>query len=233
MTLARNLPASYRPARAGVVPFLHGVGDREEKRFYYFLVDANYGDLTDAGGGISAAEDAVTGAVRELCEETLGVFDFRQATIQDTAVAICSPRDLILFQPVASTVPMADLCRHYRCLYNDALLLQIDNHHIENSHLVWVEEADLHRLIREERVPLPADLCGLGIRTEPYYPPLYHRLRNLLSSGTPLFGPSDPRPDPQTDSRPDPQTDSRPDPRPDPQSDPRAETNSPPFWATS
>lgn len=61
---------TMRPSRAAIVPY-YIVGDSVS---FVFAVDSKYGDITDLGGGVRKYESAVTGAVREFVEESLGAF---------------------------------------------------------------------------------------------------------------------------------------------------------------
>jgi len=184
--LTRNLPQNYHPTRAGVIPY---TVSSDRSRIFYLCIDANYGDLTNASGGTGTSESPIIGAVRELYEETIGIFDFRNAieTIQNQSVSIYTPRELIIIQPVRLDTRPAQVCHHYRELYRSALDLGVDNRHIESAYLVYISEENLLALIRGETVSIPEDLRSLdGIKAT--YPPLYHRLRGILNTtGTELF----------------------------------------------
>jgi len=176
--LTRNIPSSYHPVRAGVIPYTMSP---DGVRIFYLCVDANYGDLTDASGSIGSDESLLVGAARELCEETIGIFDFRQHIdmLREESVAIYTPREMIIIQPVRIEMTPVQVCYHYRELYISALELCVDNRHIESSYLMYITEPDLLRLIQGNIVSIPDDLKGLeGIG--PNYPPLYHRLKNIL-----------------------------------------------------
>ena len=167
--LSKDLVKGY--IRGGVVPYQ---GTR-----YFFCVDSHFGELTDAGGGISPNEDPLPGCIRELAEETLALFDFRGDVeyVRENSIALVLGGGVIIFQPVMVCNPEA-LVREYRSRYADALCNMLDDKHVENSHILWIEEDDLRRLCDDEIVPLPAELAAASNLS--HYPSLYYRLKNVL-----------------------------------------------------
>ena len=82
----------------------------ETNRFFCFGVDSKYHTLTDFGGGIKYKLDGdpVLGALRELREESLGLFDFSKDSVQNCC-CIYNNDILIIFiriliDPIISTL---------------------------------------------------------------------------------------------------------------------------------
>jgi hypothetical protein len=125
-----DVPKKFRFQRAGVIPFVV-----EDDEIYYCMgVDAKYGELTDFGGCIGDRESALDAALRELEEESLGVFNFRDSCtkeiIQKTSVAI--------YNDIGVVVYFVPICANRQIItaeYNEQMKKHMDP---ENSGLVWV-----------------------------------------------------------------------------------------------
>jgi hypothetical protein len=71
-----------------------------DKTFFCLGVDTQSGDLTDFGGGVKKGETVVEGGLRELKEESLGVFgDIDTSEVKDTVTFHCSNM-AIMFIPL-------------------------------------------------------------------------------------------------------------------------------------
>src|SRR5579885_778662 len=64
--------AYVRPYRSGIIPYIVTKGNV----YFAFGEHTETGDLTDFGGGVKmrSGEDALSGALREFQQESLGVF---------------------------------------------------------------------------------------------------------------------------------------------------------------
>ncbi len=63
--------------RAGVIPYT--VDPHSGEVYLAVCVDRDYGEITDAGGAADLRESLPAAAIRELFEESAGLFDFREA----------------------------------------------------------------------------------------------------------------------------------------------------------
>ena len=87
----------FKPTRAGVIVYT------VYKRKVYFIggIDTKSGEFTDFGGGVSYKTDqnALTGGLRELSEESLGIFGTISLDEIQECVAVYDENNLITFIP--------------------------------------------------------------------------------------------------------------------------------------
>jgi len=96
------------PFRSGAIVYIH-----ENNKTYFCLgVDTQSGNLTDFGGGVKKGETIIEGGLRELKEESLGVFgDVGQQVISDNIIFHCFNM-AIMFIPL--NVDRATIEREFR-----------------------------------------------------------------------------------------------------------------------
>ena len=58
------------PIRSGAIIYTHHLGET----YFCMGIDSCYGDLTDFAGGVKGGESIIRGGLRELYEESLGIF---------------------------------------------------------------------------------------------------------------------------------------------------------------
>jgi hypothetical protein len=114
--------------------------ERKINRIYGFGVDCQYGTLTDFGGGIKYKydKDPVSAALRELKEESLGLFDFSKKSIQDCC-CIYNEEILIIFIPIYISPKISTL------FFNNLVSKEPKP---EVSRLEWISEKDLIDIIQ-------------------------------------------------------------------------------------
>lgn len=131
--------------RAGIIPYIK-VG---ASPLYFFMIDSKYGQLTDPGGHVNAREDWIDAALRELAEETRGIFDYRlqRHNVIDTGVAVWSEKQktILVFLQVQTTDPYG-LCRKYREDFVDGVKRSEPRKDLENSMMICIEHNDLQAL---------------------------------------------------------------------------------------
>ena len=87
---------TIRRCRSGVVPYTV----IDEKIYLLFGVDSKYNELTDFGGGVKKNETIVSGGLRELREESCGIFsDIKLDDIQE-CITIIGNKMAIIFIPL-------------------------------------------------------------------------------------------------------------------------------------
>lgn len=130
-----QVPRTQHFSRAGVIPLYY-----DDIKWYYCLgVDRKSQNLTDFGGCVEQGETAIDAALRELKEESLGLFDFIDASkiIEESSFAIYNDTSVVFF--VLVDVDPNDIVRRFRRhLYDES----------ENSDLVWVDEDEFRLLFR-------------------------------------------------------------------------------------
>ena len=121
----------YRPKRGGVIVYTN-----HNNKFQFALgLDRKSEELTDFGGGIRYSTDQVAyyGALRELKEESLGVFgDISQSVLQD-AIVLCDLNMMIILIQlnVDPDSIVIDFNEKKKTISSDKL---------ENSTIVWLSE---------------------------------------------------------------------------------------------
>lgn len=141
-----------RPGRAGIIVYT----DLPNGRKFCLGVDRTSHDLTDFGGGVSYKKDgtALIGALRELNEESLGIFGVINPEDIQSSLAIYNSSLLIIFVRVSvNPTSVTQLFRE-----------RVDPNS-EVSALVWITSAELQALIQ-----------GTSSLSR-----MYNRVRRLLS----------------------------------------------------
>lgn len=70
-SVCKNIRIDFEgPIRSGAIIYTHHLG----KTYFCMGIDSCYGDLTDFAGGVKKGESILTGGLRELHEESLGIF---------------------------------------------------------------------------------------------------------------------------------------------------------------
>lgn len=185
--LTSSIPKSMSFHRASVIPYCRIKG----VTYFIMTVDARYGELTDNGGSVEPQEDWLTTGLRELSEETMQIFDYTddksQEFVRNNSIAMYLDTSIIIFQQV-EVASLSDLYNEFRWRYLAARQSGANQSHIENSHLMWISEMDLMSVVyggRYAQVKLPPDLANLFCENKSrtgVYPPLYSRVRAILTS---------------------------------------------------
>ena len=120
-------------------------------------VDAQFGDLTDFGGGVKKSEDIITGGLRELEEESLGIFGKIDREDVLKVPTAWSNNISIMFIPMILDIDNTLDSFHYKLS---------DKKNIEVKDIVWLSKEEFLESI-----------YGNGRR-------LYSRVRRLLRKVT-------------------------------------------------
>ena len=138
------------PTRCGAIVYTHHKG----KTYFCLGVDSSYGDLTDFSGGIKKGETVFDGGLRELKEESQGVFgEIKKEDIQD-CMTFYSKNMVIIF--IEKNVDMEDIKREFLERVKGKTELEVSN-------IFWIEKQDFINSIN-----------GKGKR-------IYSRVRKILS----------------------------------------------------
>lgn len=145
---------TYRPGRGGVVLYTVYKGNL----MFGLGLDAKYNELTDFGGGIQYGYDknAINGALREFCEETLDLYCLRNADDIQNAVVLKDPTNFIIF--VYTDENPDDITMAFQKAYQES-----KNKKKEIKDIVWVTEKELKSALKLNMTYI------------------YSRLRNFLS----------------------------------------------------
>ncbi len=127
----KNIPVS----RAGVI--LYTIKDNV---IYFGLgVDKRYHELSDFGGGVKLNQNSLTEALRELCEESVGLYCHIKLTDITNAPMMYDKHNLILFLYVNED-PLT-ITEKFRVLKQGKQKLEIDD-------IDWMDEDDFRCAIK-------------------------------------------------------------------------------------
>jgi len=159
--------------RSGITPYI--IEDNET--IYFFCIDTKYDEITDPGGSVKKNENYLESSLRELEEETLGLFDFRDMKdyIEKNSVILYNRSYCMIFQE-CRVEDKLDICKKYSERYE----IHKDKEP-ENSFLIWIKEGDLKKLSVGEKVDMPEELKKIvGMEK---YPNIYSKIKCILKKG--------------------------------------------------
>ena len=147
------------PIRSGAIIYTHFQG----KTYFALGQDSFYSDLTDFSGGKKQGESIIEGGLRELEEESLGVFGKIGVSDVKECMGFHTNNMLIMF--IHLDVNMQRIVEEF----DKRLGEKGENENLEVNQIVWVEKSDFLNIIE-----------GKGRR-------LYSRVRRLLSKVTDII----------------------------------------------
>lgn len=149
--------------RVSIIPYVR----LEGVNHYALFVDANYREVCDGGGGARQSESFVSEAIRELYEESLGVFDLRgnPGRLADCVCYFQNARVYILCEFVMNATQMREMADRFRTEYERTVLElmagpEVPTHHIENCFMLWIPEETLRLLTADRASPSRVALPG-------------------------------------------------------------------------
>jgi hypothetical protein len=159
IALVRELDLErVKPTRGGVI--LYTITE-DGKLLFGFGLDKNYEELTDFSGGISYKRDsnALIGALRELREETLGIYNVSVEDVQN-AIALYDKHHLVLF--LYTNCNPDDVKNEFKTRYEE----------VEKSELkdiVWITEEELQKAIKCKSKHIYIRLLNFLGKSEDFY----------------------------------------------------------------
>lgn len=166
--------------RSSIIPFF----ERKGVKYYFLAISAEYDQVNDMGGRIDPGEDFLESAIRELNEESVYVFDYRDNYdyIANNSITIYDDNNIITF--VNINVDNENyLCEEFEENYKLALKdADTDPVYLENRHMIHISEEDLKDLCKNEKVKIPKKLSKIICEFK-YYPNIYLDLKNTLIKG--------------------------------------------------
>lgn len=131
--------------RAGIIPYIKIGGIPH----YFFMVDSKYGQLTDPGGRVNSEELWIDAAIREMAEETRGIFDYREQRedVIDSGIAVWSAEKgtILVFLKIHNEDPYG-LCTRYRVDFVEGVKRGESRQRLENSMMMCISHSDLQAL---------------------------------------------------------------------------------------
>jgi hypothetical protein len=149
------------PFRSGAIIYTHHKG----KTYFCLGVDSCYGDLTDFAGGVKKEENIVDGGLRELKEESQGVFgDLSYEDVKE-CLTIYTNNMMIIF--IRRDIDMDKIKRDFNYKVSSRSRPSLNSSDdIEVSNVIWLESKEFLEAI-----------SGKGRR-------MYVRIKKLLSKVT-------------------------------------------------
>lgn len=165
-----EIPTKNSLSRVGIIPYC----TIKEKNYYFLSIDKKYGSIIDPGGHIEKSEYFITGAIRELAEETFFIFDYTNCekfikknslTVRNIDTA-CILQHFELSECESPFDQMTKLCKIFREKFEKySLIEKTPKFLLENSYLIWISESDLKQIISSDsisntskRIPLPTSI---------------------------------------------------------------------------
>lgn len=158
ITKVQNIDLNHiKPGRGGVILYCIKGG----VTYFGFGVDRKYTELTDFAGGIRYKNDhnVIHGSLRELDEETLGLYKVNDSEVQDS-VAIYDKHNLILFLKVFDD-PI-EVTRNFQEKYQNSTISEI-------TAIMWVTTKELELIIKYSNTPIHKPII------------MYERIRKFLA----------------------------------------------------
>jgi hypothetical protein len=144
------------PIRSGAIIYTHYEG----KTYFCLGVDSVYGDLTDFAGGVKKEESIIGGGLRELEEESQGIFGKITEEEVENCMTFYTNNMLIMF--IRRDVNMGKTEKLFFSQINQCSVFKVNNS-IEVSGIVWLESKEF-----------VDSILGKGRRT-------YSRVKRILS----------------------------------------------------
>jgi len=144
------------PIRSGAIIYTHVKG----KTYFCLGVDSAYGDLTDFAGGVKKEETVIEGGLRELEEETQGIFGKITTNEVKNCLAFFTTNMLIMF--IRREVDIEETKNFFELKINKCGSFKT-NGEFEVSDIIWLESDEFIQ-----------GILGKGRR-------IYSRVRKILS----------------------------------------------------
>ncbi len=156
-----RLQNKKRFQRAGIIPYIIENGIK----YYCMGIDTKFKNLTDFGGGCGKSEYFLQAAIRELNEESLGIFnisDFDEVKRSSS----CTYDDTV----IVVFYELKDIDKNKIILEFNKRLNDINSPEI--SKILWIQEEILKQIIDMKEDSIKID--------DVEYPRVYSRIKNLI-----------------------------------------------------
>lgn len=181
-----NIALSKKFKRAGVIPYTYinskysyiddegkEITEIKKDKYYCMAIDSEYGNLTDFGGGVKKYETFTTAAVRELQEESLGIFNFSSESLYNCSEAIYDNTMIILLINVK--ISENQNMGHLDSVIQEYYKRYSNITSSETRGMFWIHESSFYDLIKSGK---SINYPNLGIT----YPSVYKKVADLLRS---------------------------------------------------
>jgi len=160
-----DLSMFEKHVRSGIIVYTHYKG----KTYFCLGNDSIYGDLTDFGGGVKKEENVIEGGLRELKEESQGVFGELKYENIKNSIAFYTTNMIIMF--IKLNVNMKEVKNNFLYKLREKYGPDPKPEMMEVSNIFWIDTEDLLKSIE-----------GQGLR-------MYIRVRKILDKVKPYISP--------------------------------------------
>jgi hypothetical protein len=187
----KYLPLDIPYKRSGLVLYFF----ENNELYFIFALDSLYGELTDLGGSIEFYENFLQGGIRELYEESLGIFNFEEDFIRENSISVYDNKTIIMFQEI--NIDKKKLISLFKINHIESLYR--NNEYIEICSLLWISSSNLKKLMtinkefkinkfkptyKESNIPLPEYLsdiisCLYNYDIE-HYPLMFQKIKKII-----------------------------------------------------
>ena len=169
--------------RSSIIPFFKLNGEN----YYFFAIDRVHETIIDLGGTINYGENFLTSSIRELNEESIGIFNYTdlEKFVEENSITIYDDNNIFTFFEIIVDNPN-DLCKKFRKKYKKLLEInETDPKFLENSHMIYISEDDLKNLCTNKKVKMPKYLHRVLKDSEIFstsdeYPEIYEFIKGTL-----------------------------------------------------
>lgn len=138
----KQLPDTFRPARAGILLFFQGA---DGNAYIIAGIDANSKDITDFGGQVAAGDaNGIATALREYREESFDLIEINSGNLSPESVCIFDASNLLIFVRVRVDDPTIIVPGFNTLMYTAMTTLGISS---ELSGVTIIEREDFKTLV--------------------------------------------------------------------------------------
>ncbi len=120
--------------RSGAIIYTHQGG----KTYFCLGIDSEYGDLTDFAGGVKKEENVIEGGLRELEEESQGIFG--ELEYEDVKNCLTFYTNNMMTMFIRLDLDMKDCKKKFnRSIKKKQGWISVDREEIEVSDIIWLD----------------------------------------------------------------------------------------------
>lgn len=149
-----KVPKNISFKRASVIPYyVH-----EGMKYFALFMDSRFRELTDCGGALKDKSDFLSEALRELKEESLGIFDLSSfGDHLKTCVCYYDTERVVIFVEILKESYFKYAPKLFHRVYKKKVLEyfsgeNVNMDHLENCSMCWISDDDLKELTLNKQV---------------------------------------------------------------------------------
>lgn len=169
--------------RIGIIPYFM----KDEMPFFFLMVDANFNEITDAGGLSYRREKWARAASRETREETRGIFNYSITDIENRGIVVYrhdySIAIVFMQEPNMTFEDSLMVTGLYQASYREGISMCDRKETLENSSMIVLSIQELSKIIKAKPVSSgsPTGMAGEMKVYRPVRFILRHMFKNFLN----------------------------------------------------